>query len=57
MTSEIGSQLSGFCPYLPYNNEELKKLLFDNFISAIGKQKTCLTILKRYLNKNTLSIL
>jgi hypothetical protein len=51
MTSEIGSQLSGFCPYLPYNDEELKKMLFENFISAKGKQKTCLTILKRYFEQ------
>ena len=51
MTSEKGSQLSGFCPYLPYNDEELKRMLFNYGIQAKGKQKNCLTILKRYFEQ------
>ena len=51
MTSKKGSLLSGFIPYLPYNDEELKKMLHDHDIKAIGKQKICLTILKRYFEQ------
>ena len=50
MTSEKGSKLSGFCPYLPYNDEELKKML-DDYSFKKGKHKICLTILKRYFEQ------
>ena len=50
MTSDRGSALTGFCPYMQYNDTALSVLLCENGVDGRkkGKRRELIKLLKRY---------